>query len=71
MDNYEISKKVINDLSEKLNLEWKAIKWELPHSVGKDMLILKGVEIHAQIQLLYKIIHDIEWAIKENEKTKC
>lgn len=61
---YEITKNVINKISDELHDNWKNIKWELPHSVGKKDVILEGIEIHAQIQLIYRIIHEIEWARK-------
>ena len=70
MDKFEISKQVINNISEKLHKEYKEIKWDLPQSIGKEDVITKGVELHAQIQLIYKIIHEIEWAVKEGE-LKC
>lgn len=70
MDKYEIVKEVINNKSEELQKQYKSIKWDLPHSIGKEDVITKGVEIHAQIQLLYRLIMEIDWAIKEELKCK-
>lgn len=61
MNQEEIAKKVINRMSDELSEKWKNIKWNLPESVGKKDVILEGVETHAQLQLIYRIIHEIEW----------
>ena len=55
----EATKTVINRISDELHEKWTNIKWDLPNSVGKKDVILEGVEIHAQLQLIYRIIHEI------------
>jgi len=62
MDKFNITKDIINEMSEKLQEEYKQIKWDLPQSVGNGDVITKGVELHAQIQLMYKLIKEIQWA---------
>ncbi len=54
-------------MSEKLQMEYKEIKWSLPESIGDSDTITRGVELHAQIQLMYKLIKEIQWAIKPEQ----
>ncbi len=65
MDKYEITKDIINEMSEKLQEEYKNIKWNLPYSIGKDDVITRGVELHTQIQLMYRLIHEIQSKTKD------
>ena len=65
MEQEQAAKTVINRISDELSKKWKEIKWDLPNSVGKKDVILEGVETHAQLQLIYRIIHEIEWEKKK------
>ena len=60
MEYSQACKNVINRMSDDLSKKWHDIKWVLPESVGKKDVILEGIETHAQLQLIYRIIHEIE-----------